>query len=86
MVVSYIIGGHEKVQAALVGGIKLRARVFIVAAGSFISAKITITRPKKAACTLILCQKNNTKCATKENCIIFATYNKEQIKHWFTLK
>lgn len=39
MVVSYIIGGHEKVQAALVGGIKLRARVFIVAAGSFISAK-----------------------------------------------
>lgn len=30
MVVSYIIGGHEKVQAALVGGIKLRARVFLL--------------------------------------------------------
>lgn len=45
MVVSYIIGGHEKVQAALVGGIKLRERVFIVAAGGFISAKIAGTRP-----------------------------------------
>ena len=45
MVVSYIIGGHEKEQAAMVCGIKLRARVFIVAAGSFISAKIAVTRP-----------------------------------------
>ena len=43
--VSYIIGGHEKVQAALVGRIKLRTRVFIVAAGGFISAKIVVTRP-----------------------------------------
>ena len=41
----YYLGGHEKVQAALVGGIKLRARVFIVAAGGFISAKIAETRP-----------------------------------------
>jgi hypothetical protein len=34
-----LLGGHEKVQAALVGGIKLRARVFIVAVGGFIFAK-----------------------------------------------
>ena len=36
----YYLGGHEKVQAALVGRIKLRERVFIVAAGGFISAKM----------------------------------------------
>ena len=40
-----LLGGHEKVQAALVGKIKLRERVFIVAAGGFISAKIAGTRP-----------------------------------------